>query len=199
MKATDIIFSLISGKMVGFVIGDFLKTLEIEIGFWSFVFLWFFLPLLALSGLWLCQIIGRKWHAIYQAGKFFLVGTFAMAVDLKLFEFFGWITSFVLFIHPLTIKTVTFLIATLAKYWGNKYWAFEHPHKEFIKKELGVFFAITLMGTIIDVTAFWLFTTIVGPQIAIAPAAWLKVSIILAALASAAWNFLGYKFWVFKK
>ena len=69
MKITDIIFALICGKVVGFVVADFLRELGIAVGFYESLILWLVFPLLALGGLWLCQLIGRKILFVFQAGK----------------------------------------------------------------------------------------------------------------------------------
>jgi putative flippase GtrA len=101
-------------------------------------------------------------------------------------------------ISPLFSKAISFIIATLTKYWANKHWAFEKHEKEGIK-EMAQFFIVTLIGLALDLLAFYYFIKIMGPQFQMPVKVWTELSIILAALAAALWNFLGYKFIVFKK
>src|SRR3989344_5833308 len=61
------------------------------------------------------------------------------------------------------------------------------------------FFMVTLVGLVIDVGFFYYFTKITGPQFGASNALWIKISVIFAAIMAAIWNFLGYKFLVFKK
>ncbi len=199
MKVTDIIFALICGKVVGFVLGDIIRELGISISIYYFLWLWVVLPVIALFCLWVASIIGRKLLFVYQGVKHLLVGAFATVVDLKLFELLLWALSFfAIAIHPLLSKGASFLFSTGIKYWGNKYWAFGKHENEDWHKELLQFFCITLVGLLIDVGAFYFLTNMV-PATTFSPALWTKLAVILAALAAALWNFLGYKFIVFKK
>lgn len=202
MKVTDIIFALISGRILGFLVGDFLREWGIRIGFYWILVIWLVLPLVSLACLGVAYWAGKKLLFVFQGVKFLLVGAVATVVDLKLFEFLIWI-------FPIYIlaKGISFIISTFLKYWGNKHWAFQghesfdttRDKQENIYKEVMQFFTITLVGLIIDVGFFYYFTNIMGPQFQIPNAVWVKFSVIFAALVAAVWNFLGYKHLVFKK
>jgi len=126
---------------------------------------------------------------VSQAIKHLLTGAFATVVDICIF----WILSFIFF--TLASKTLSFIVAMVIKYAGNKYWAFggpgDYPEKDGIKRELIFFMLVMAVGTIIDVGAFYIFANILG--------IFATISIIFAAAVAAIWNFLGYKFLVFKK
>ena len=199
MKVIDIIFALIAGRIVGFLMGDFLHEWGIDVTIYWELAIWIALPFLSLFCLWLAQLMGRKFLSVYQAAKHLLVGIVAIIFDLKLFEFLVWITGFIVSPNPLAFKAISFIASTTVKYWGNKYWAFGKLEKENWYKEITHFFLITLCGLLIDVAAFYYFTNILGPQFGLAPVLWIKVSVIISAAVAAAWNFLGYKLLVFKK
>lgn len=212
MKVVDIIFSLICGRVVGFLVSDFLKEWEVSIGIYEHVIVWVFLPFISLVCLWVAYTIGKKLAFVFQVAKFLLVGAFATVIDLKIFEFSVWLFSFMLLSSAIIAKIISFLVATSLKYWGNKYWAFVgHVPKDVIpfelinseqknwKREFVHFFAVTTLGLIIDVGAFYYFTKIMNPQFGFSVMLWTKLGVIFAALAAAAFNFLGYKFLVFKK
>ena len=116
-----------------------------------------------------------------------------------LFQVSAWVFSLSTMVSPLIPKAISFLVATFVKYWGNKRWAFEKYGEGSIKKEVFQFFIVTLVGLAIDIASFYYFTKILGPQFQTPAKVWTELSIILAALAAASWNFLGYKFVVFKK
>lgn len=195
MKVIDIIFSLICGRVIGFLMGDFLKEWGIQLVWWYFFIVWILLPLISFLCLWIAYMIGRKFPFIFQGAKFLLVGAFATVLDLKLFELLLW------FFIPISLisKGISFIIATLLKFWGNKYWTFQKHEKEDVNKEMIQFSLVTLIGLIIDLGFFYYFTRILGPQFQISSALWVKLSVIFSALAAALCNFLGYKFLVFKK
>lgn len=200
MKITDIIFALVFGRIIGFLMGDFLREWEIHIGFYWSLLIWFILPLISLACLWLAFSIGKNFLFVFQGAKFFLVGAVTTVIDLKLFEFLVWLFSVLVFsISPIASKGISFIISTFLKYWGNKYWAFQKHEKEDMRKEIIQFFSITFVGLLIDVSAFYYATKVIGPQFEIPATVWVKFSVIFAALVAALWNFAGYKFFVFKK
>ena len=130
VKVTDIIFALVFGRIIGFLMGDFLRGWGIGIGFYWGLVIWLLFPLFSLFCLWAAYLVGRKIPFVFQGAKFFLVGAAATVVDLKTFEFLAWFFS----IYILA-KGISFIIATFLKYWGNKYWAFQKHEKENMHKE----------------------------------------------------------------
>lgn len=199
MKVIDIIFALVCGRIVGFLIGDFLQEWGIHLGLYYTLLLWILLPFLALFCLWVASVIGRKMLFVFQAAKHLLIGAAATVLDLKLFEGLALVLAIVIPSSWIVSKSISFLAATVVKYWGNKYWAFAKHEQEDLYKELLHFFFITLLGLLLDVGIFYYCTRIMGPQLGLTPVVWVKVSVILAALIAALWNFLGYKLLVFKK
>jgi len=198
MKVIDIIFALVCGRVMAWLAYDFLKSYGLDVGFWRWL-MPILLPVISLICLWIAYLIGKKILFVFQMAKFFLVGALATVVDLELFEFFVWLFSLLSIDILMTAKAISFFLATCAKYWGNKYWAFEKSEKENWKKEMVKFFTVTLVGLVADVGFFFYFSKILGPQFETPPEIWIKLSVILAALCAAVWNFLGYKFLVFKK
>lgn len=192
MKVIDIIFALICGRIVAWLTYDFLKGYGIEISSYKWL-LYYALPIISLACLWLAYLIGKKLLFVFQAAKYFLVGIFVTIIDLKLFEFLVWIFP------TITSKAISFLISTYIKYWGNKHWVFEKSKKEGIGQEFFQFVIVTVIGLGIDVGSFFYFTKIMGPQFGTPADVWIKLSVIFAALVAVIWNFLGYKFFVFKK
>jgi len=129
-----------------------------------------------------------------QGIRHIIVGAVADLADIGFFNLLFWVFPF-----QILVKAVSFLIAATLKYFGNKYWAFRAPRSlgEVGDKtpagEIFVFLIITLVGLIINVAAFSVFVKMgSGPT-------WREISVILALLITAIWNFCGYKFIVFKK
>lgn len=185
MNKRDVIFAVICGLAVAWVVLDF--ALPFARAFFVI------LPVLSVAGLLLCDILGKKLLFVRQAGRFVLVGVFADVVDIKVFQLLFWLVPFSLF-----FKIVSFLIAVVIKYAINKYWTFEKTG-EGASREAVQFFAVTIVGLLLNVASFYCATKIIGPQFALSTTLWTELSIIFAALVAAIWNFLGYKFLVFKK
>ena len=152
------------------------------------------LPILSVIGLYLTYLIGKKYIFIRQAGKFVLTGAFADVIDIKVFQLLFLLAPF-----SLLFKAASFIFATFIKYGISKQWTFEKPEKDGMKKEAVQFFTVTMGGLLLNVCSFYYFTKVMGTQFSLPIKTWTELSIILAALVSAVWNFLGYKFIVFKK
>lgn len=183
IKKNDIIFAIICGLSVAWIASDFFR---------KYALLFFIvLPILSLIGLWLCGIIAKKIFFVWQAGKFVLAGAFADVIDIRIFQILFLFIPF-----PLVSKMVSFILATFVKYYSDKHWTFEKHEKDIKNKEMGKFFLVAIVGSLLNVVSFYYFTKI---KTGISHNLWIELSIILAAISSGVWNFLGYKFLVFKK
>jgi putative flippase GtrA len=183
MSKKDIIFATICGLSVAWVAVDFLGSKG-----WIFFII---LPILSISGLYITELVGKRFLFIHQVGKFALGGAFVSVVDIKVFQLIFWLLPF-----SLTVKAISFIIATLVKYWGDKHWTFEKPEKQDIGKELAKFFMVATTGLLINVVSFYIFGKIDN---GLSDILWMEASIIFASLVVASWNFIGYKFIVFKR
>lgn len=198
MKLLDILITIVCGEALALLAADFLKEYEgvFEVAKWTFLFLF---PVLSIIVFWLVDLISKKLPFALQLAKYFLVGVIATLIDLKVYGLLTWFFGLELVMIIGVSKGISFLISVLVKFVGNKYWAFEETKKEGIKEEFSKFLIVTFIGLLIDLSCFFYFSRILGPQFGISPEVWVKISVILAAVVAAAWNFLSYKFIVFKK
>ena len=194
-KIQDSIFAAVTGFAVAFIFADFLQATKFS-GFAWHLF-WLF-PVLSIICLEIANQIGKKLTFVDEAAKFFLVGAFSAVVDIKIYQFSVWMFGLIILVSPLISKSISFLVSTIVKYGGNKIWVFKKNGKDGIKREVVQFLIITLIGMAIDVATFYCATKFWQPT-AVSTEMWTEISIIIAALVAALWNFLGYKFWVFKK
>jgi len=198
MKLTDILITIVCGEALALLAADFLKEYEgvFEIAKWTFLFLF---PVLSIIVFWFVDLISKKLPFLLQLAKYFLVGVIATLIDLKVYGLLTWFFGLELAMIIGVSKGISFLVSVLVKFIGNKYWAFEETKKEGIKEEFSKFLIVTFIGLLIDLGFFFYFSKILGPQFGISSEVWVKISVILAAVVAAAWNFLSYKFIVFKK
>jgi putative flippase GtrA len=88
-------------------------------------------------------------------------------------------------------------LATIFKYFANKYWAFEKLEKEKMEREFTIFFIVTAISGFIQIgVASILFKFLV---IFIQPLLAGNIGKIMGIAVASIWNFIFYKFVVFKK
>ena len=200
MKRIDIILALIIGEVTAWFFYGILKDLEAG---WNIRFLPWILailfPILSLIGIWISWFLGKKFLWIFQAAKYLLMGVLATMVDLGILNLLMLASGAASGILYSVFKGISFIVATCSKYFGDKFWAFEKMERTGMGREFGQFFLVTLIGFGINVGIASLVVNLIGPQFGLSAKLWANVGGIVAAVSAAAWNFIGYKFIVFKK
>lgn len=197
MRKIDIIVALLAGEGVAWLASGILRDYGTEMRFLGPA-LAISLPIFALFCFWISYLIGKKFLFVFQVAKFLLIGILATLVDLGVFKFLGFIFLGTKLTDAI-FKGISFLVATFAKYWGNKFWAFEKMEKTGMGKEITQFFVVTAISLGINVGIFSFVVNVIGPQFGILLETWKTIGVIIASIVVAVWNFLGYKFIVFKK
>jgi putative flippase GtrA len=198
MKRIDLILSIITAEGVAGLFIWLIRNSPLNLPFLNWLLPILF-PILAVFGIWIAEIIGRKFLFIYQLAKFVLVGAFFAVFDLiilnSLMAYFGITKEEILKYSIFVI--ISFIVVTTFKYFANKYWAFEKFEKERMEKEFGIFFLVTAISGIIQVGVasllFKFLILIVSPLLAG------NAGKILGIVVASIWNFICYKFLVFKK
>lgn len=198
MKKIDVILALITGEGVAWLFVWFIKKSELELGFLPWL-LPFFLPILALISLWVAYLVGKKFLFVFQLAKFLLIGAFFALIDLAALNFLMIYFGVTEGTRYLIFVAVSFIVATCLKYVADKYWAFEKTEKTQLGSEFGKFFTITLISAGIQIGVADLVVNRIGIQFVIDPLIWGNIGKIAGITVASAWNFLGYKFIVFKK
>jgi len=204
MKKSDIILALSAGIGTAIVFGGIINDLQTDriLGIDPQLinqFLFFVLPLLAVFGLWVSFVIGKKLAFVPQAAKFLMVGVLATLIDVYVFKGLELVSGLETAFTMATFKAISFATATFVKYWANKFLAFEKEEMKGAAKELAQFFLVTLIAMGINVVVFSFLVKIWTPQFGVALSSWKTISVILSGTAITVINFLGYKFIVFKK
>lgn len=198
MKKTDIILALITGEITALYFNSLLKETPLNIANLGLILAISF-PILAVMGIFIAFLLGKKFLWVFQLAKYLLIGVLATILDLGILSYLIGFFAISAGIYYSVFKATSFIIATLAKYAGDKFWAFEKMGKEGIGKEFGQFFIVTLVGLAFNVGVASFVVNGVGPQFGLDAKLWANVGGIAAAFAVMAWNFIGYKFFVFKK
>ncbi len=198
MKRIDIILAIISGLGLAILFSWLASGFGIEIRFLNWI-LAISLPALAVFGIWICYLIGKKYLFVFQLGKFLLIGVFFALIDIAILDVLIKIFGITEGITYSVFVATSFLIVTCIKYIADKYWAFEKTEKTKMGTEFVRFFIITLISGGIHTLVASLVVNTFGPQLGASPLIWANVGKIAGITVASAWNFIGYKFIVFKK
>jgi putative flippase GtrA len=200
MKKIDVVLALVTGEGVAWLFIWLIKNspnISLSVLNWLLPILF---PILAVFALWVAYTIGKKYLFVYQLAKFLLIGAFFAIFDLiilnLLMEEFG-ISKDSGLKYPLFVA-ISFIIATIVKYVADKYWAFEKSEKGQAGMEFLKFFLVTLVSGLIQVgvasAAFKLFSSSGMTDIVLA-----NIGKISGIAVASVFNFICYKFFVFKK
>ncbi len=197
MKKSDAIAVLILGEIVAIFLIFVLKNL----GYFS-NYLWLLLivlPILALILLVVLYFIGKKIPVAFQFGKFISVGLANTAVDFGVLNFLIFLSGSVSGIIYSVFKGISFVTASTHSYFWNKFWTFRKKETVVVGKEFLQFFVVSLIGLAINVGIASLVVNLIGPQWGISLKLWANIGAAVGSVVGLAWNFLGYKFIVFKQ
>jgi len=197
MKKIDILLALITGEGVAWLFVWLLKNSALELPYLNWLLPIFF-PFLTLFCLWISYLVGKKYLFVFQLAKFILIGSIFALFDLVILNSLMVWLGVTKGLGYSILVTISFLIATIIKYTGNKFWAFEKVGGK-VGEELSKFFVITLISGVIQVAIASLLVNTVEPLFGMQAIVWANVGKILGIIVASAWNFLGYKFIVFKK
>ncbi len=197
LKRDDIVSILILGEIVGVFVIFTLKNL----GYFknAHLSLLIIVPILALGALFIAGIVGRKFSAVFQFGKFASVGFANTAVDFGVLNLLLLLFGITGGICYSIFKGASFTIAVIHSYVWNKFWTFKRKKTEQVGGEFVQFLVVSLIGLGINVGIASLIVNYISAPAVVSPTLWANIGAAAAVAISMVWNFLGYKFIVFKK
>ena len=198
MRRRDLFLVTIIGAAVGLLSQPIVANLldapsaAARIGF----FLTF--TVVAPAALAVASLIARFVPVVYQFAKFAAVGTLNSFVDAGVLNLAIYITGISAGWLYSLFNLVSFLAATTNSFFWNKFWTFEA--KESIKTgETTKFYLIAAVGGLLNVgIASLVVNGFMRPE-GISPKLWANIGKLCGIGAAFLWDFLGYKFIVFKK
>lgn len=196
MKRGDIIASLILGGIIGLFLAFILQGFGF--GIFSPWILVLILPILAVVGIAVGELIGKKIPIILQIMKFGMVGLANTAVDFGILNFLMAATGIFSGKDIFFLNSVSFIIAVIHSYFWNKFWTFSARKTE-ATKEFLQFLIVSVVGLLINGGIVYMITTWLQPMFGVNEISWANAGKVAATAISLIWNFIGYKFIVFKK
>ena len=188
----------ISG-LIGFFAGIFAIPVLINLGHRDPVILlalpWVF-AIASVIGAAVAGFLGRKFAFFIQFAKFAVVGVLNTAIDFGVLNIISLITGVTsgLVVGGVNLPGVALALANA--YLWNKFWVFGHRDNKGALNDLPKFLLVSGIGIVINSGIVILATSY--PVVSINAKTWLNLAKLCATAFSLVWNFLGYKFIVFR-
>lgn len=202
MKKKDFLMAVIAGFFTALCLLPILKNAKVAQAVYIFAAAGLGLPFLWMLALIVGRFLLRWFSWIYQFVKFCVVGFLNAAIDfgiLNLLSFYTGITSgFIIG----GVNVPGFIIAATNSYFWNKFWVFAYKRKEGEPVDYSDFLTFLLVGVsgaVINSGIVILVSTYVPALFGLSAERWLNIAKVIASAVALTWNFLGFKFFVFKK
>lgn len=195
----DLLFAAINGAFIGilapFIFANLAVRLPIPVEF--------FAPLLALLsalgvafGYFLSKVV-RPFF--FQLSKFGLVGVANTVIDLGIYNLFIFMSDVSSGYLIAVFKSFAVMTAIVNSYVWNKFWSFEKKETSNMGEEFTQFLLVSLTGLLLNVGITSLVVNAIGAPAGMSEKVWANIGGLTASLLVLTWNFIGYKFFVFKK
>ncbi len=210
----DYWLGIIVGLLIGVMFMPVLKVIKPNLYFQlRFIIIPFFLIGTPLGLIVSHKIskLSKKLSVIWQLAKFVVTGIMNVLVDfgtltiitILLRNYFHINSTDIILSLGITVtfyslyKATSFTVSNINSYFWNKYWTFDKRgdnQSEFIQ-----FFIVSIVGFIINVVVASFVFSGFQPFAGMNADQWGLIGAAAGSIAGLAWNFLGYKFIVFKK
>lgn len=214
LKRKDCVFGILSGLLIGLLFLPILKAAKPDLYDKFAIFVVPFFLIGTPLGLIVASLISKKISIIWQIAKFGVIGVLNTLVDIGSLALITFLLRSSSGIDPkkellvisgaaITVysiyKAITFVIANINSYFWNKHWTFNQNPEKKTHAQFLQFFAVSVVGFIINVLVasavfktLGTFSMFTDDQQGLLGAA-------AGSIIGLAWNFIGYKFIVFKE
>ena len=198
LTVRDLTFGAINGAFIGilapFIFSNLGTSLPISIPLFVVI-----MALLSALGIGVGYMLSKIKPFFFQLSKFGLVGVANTVVDLGIYNLFIFITDISTGYLISVFKCFSVLAAIINSYMWNKFWSFDKKETGNLSEEFTQFLLISLIGLLLNVGITSFVVNVVGAPSGVADKTWANVGGLAASILVLTWNFVGYKFFVFKK
>lgn len=200
---TKIDFYIVS--LVGFLTGVFAVPTAINLGLRNaplLIILPLVFPILFIIGLAAVSFLSRFVPPFAQFGKFAAVGLSSTAIDFGVLNILSLTTGITAGFILGGVNIPGFGVAVVSSYFWNKFWTFKavgEVGEGGIFQDFPKFLAVAIVGLVLNSSIVIFTTTYVPPFFGLNPQTHLNIAKVIATLLVLIWNFLGFKFLVFRK
>ncbi|MEK7494571.1 MAG: GtrA family protein [Patescibacteria group bacterium] len=201
MKLTlrDLLFGAINGAFIGilapFIFSNLAVKLPIPVPFFALL-----LAIICAAGIGFGYFLSKFVRPFFfQLSKFGLIGVANTVVDLGIYNLFIFMTDVSTGYMIAVFKSFAVMAAIMNSYVWNKFWSFEKKETTKVGEEFSQFLLVSLIGLLLNVGITSFVVNVIGAPAGFSDKAWANIGGLSASILVLTWNFVGYKFLVFKK
>ena len=130
--------------------------------------------------------------------KFLIVGSVSTLLELAVLNLLFAATGITAGAGFSAFKAFTYLLGMANSFVFNKYWSFD-AHGTNVALEAGKFAAVNVLGLVLNVGTASFIVNVMGAPPGVSGALWANFAALVAVGIVLIWNFLNYKFFVFRR
>lgn len=143
--------------------------------------------------------LGKRKNVFFQFGKFIPIGLSNVAIDFGSLNLLILMTGIDKGLWFSAFKGISFVCAVTNSYLWNKYWTFDGGSTEDVGRQFVKFIIVAGIGFIINVAIASVIVNYIEPVAGVSSILWANFGAFASIVIVMLWNFLGYKYLVFKK
>lgn len=194
----DLVFGAINGAFIGILAPFIFSNLGAKLP----VPIMIFIPGLAIGaalGIAVGYALSKIRPFFFQLAKFGLIGVANTVVDLGIYNLFIYLSDVSSGYLIVVFKSFSVLAAIVNSYVWNKFWSFEKKEISNLGEEFTQFLMVSLVGLLLNVGITAFVVNFIGAPAGVAEKTWANIGGLTASVLVLTWNFVGYKFFVFKR
>lgn len=199
LSPKDVFFAAINGLIFGALLPFTLTNLSVSMSAAKGLVIAIAFSVLAAIGVVIGYFLSRIASFFFQLAKFGAVGAANFAIDIGIYNLLIFFSGVSAGFAVDMFAGISFVVAVTNSYFWNKWWTFKKTDTKNSGKEFAQFLTVSIIGFFLNVGILHLVVNVIGPMGSIKPTVWANIGKATASICVLAWNFLGYKFWVFKK
>jgi len=198
LSPRDLVFGAINGAFIGILAPFIFSNLALKLPVPVIVFVPL-LSILSALGIATGYFLSKIRPFFFQLAKFGLIGVANTVVDLGIYNLFIYLSDVSSGYLIVVFKSFSVLAAIVNSYVWNKFWSFEKKEVHNVGEEFTQFLMVSLVGLLLNVGITAFVVNVIGAPVGVAEKTWANVGGLTASILVLTWNFIGYKFFVFKK
>jgi putative flippase GtrA len=184
---------------IGFITGLLLPITFIQLDIYHpalFIILPFSIPLMWIMMLRSSLFLERYILSIHQFAKFLVVGFLNAAIDFGSLNILSSITGITSGFLIGGVNIPGFILNIGNGYFWNRHWVFNARDR--FADSITPFIIVAVIGVFLNSSIIILMTTYISSPITLSDELWLNLAKVAATSINALWNFIGFKFFVFR-